>query len=109
MVVWMLAITFYVVPARPMTPPMILSALAVDAGWPRKEVDCAIEIVWRESRWNPESKNPKSSAYGLFQILGTKPSTKIVSQIQAGIRYIKTRYHNSPCLALAHHKRHGWY
>ena len=27
---------------------------------------CLDEIVFKESRWNPKAKNPKSSAFGLF-------------------------------------------
>lgn len=104
-----LAITIYALPARPMTPQMVLSAMAVDAGWSHKEVQCAAELVWRESRWNPEAKNEKSSAYGLFQILSTRPHTLVPHQILVGIRYIAHRYHNSPCRALAFQKRHGWY
>ena len=33
---------------------------------------CLDEIVYKESRWNYKAKNPKSSAYGLFQVLKSK-------------------------------------
>jgi hypothetical protein len=69
---------------------------------------CLDEIVFKESRWNPEAKNPKSSAYGLFQILKSKESDPI-KQIDNGLKYIKARYDGCACTALAHHKKKGWY
>lgn len=109
MVPLMLALTLLAVPARPMSPPELLAALAVDAGWSQTEVACAARIVWLESRWDPKSANPKSSAYGLFQEKRLSRSSTVVTQIQHALRYFAHRYHNSPCLALAFHKRHGWY
>jgi membrane-bound lytic murein transglycosylase MltF len=69
---------------------------------------CLDEIVWKESRWNPKAKNPKSSAYGLFQILKSKEKDPI-KQIDNGLKYINARYNGCACTALAHHKAKGWY
>ena len=69
---------------------------------------CLDEIVWKESRWNYKAKNPKSSAFGLFQILKSKESDPI-KQIDNGLKYINARYEGCACKALAHHKKKGWY
>jgi hypothetical protein len=69
---------------------------------------CLDEIVYKESRWNPKAKNPKSSAYGLFQILKSKEKDPI-KQIDNGLKYINARYNGCACTALAHHKAKGWY
>lgn len=78
------------------------------SGWIAKEWKCLEEIIWRESRWHPHSKNKHSSAYGLFQILGMKPGTPLKKQAEQGINYIKSRY-QTPCNALRFHNTHGWY
>jgi hypothetical protein len=69
---------------------------------------CLDEIVYLESRWNYKAKNPKSSAYGLFQILKSKEKDPI-KQIDNGLKYINARYQGCACTALAHHKKNGWY
>ena len=68
---------------------------------------CVDELWHKESRWNYKAKNPKSSAFGIPQILGLKEKNPI-KQIDKGLAYIKHRYDN-PCNALAHHKIKGWY
>ena len=69
---------------------------------------CLDEIVYKESRWNYKAKNPKSSAFGLFQILKSKDKDPI-KQIDQGLKYINHRYNGCACTALAHHKAKGWY
>ena len=69
---------------------------------------CLDEIVFKESRWNYKAKNPKSSAYGLFQILKSKEKDPI-KQIDLGLKYLEARYDGCACTALAHHKAKGWY
>ena len=71
------------------------------------EFHCVNEIVFKESRWNYKAKNPKSSAHGLFQILGSKEKDP-VKQITQGLKYIKHR-HGTACNALAFHRIKGWY
>ena len=73
-----------------------------------KEFYCLDELLHKESRWNYKVKNPKSSAFGLFQMIGNKEQDPI-KQIDKGLRYIEHRYSGSACKALAHHKLKGWY
>jgi hypothetical protein len=68
---------------------------------------CVDELWYKESRWNYKAKNPKSSAFGIPQILGLK-ETNPIKQIDRGLSYIKHRYSN-PCNALQHHKVKGYY
>ncbi len=67
----------------------------------------ALELLHKESRWNYKAKNPKSSAFGLFQMIGNKEQDPI-KQIDKGLKYIEHRY-GTACKALAHHKIKGWY
>jgi hypothetical protein len=69
---------------------------------------CLDEIVWKESRWNYKAKNPKSSAFGLFQILKSKDKDPI-TQIDKGLIYLNHRYEGNACKALAHHEAKGWW
>ena len=71
------------------------------------EFYCINELWFRESRWNYKAKNPKSSAFGIPQILGLKTKDPI-KQIDRGLAYIKHRYLTA-CNALAFHNRKGWY
>lgn len=78
------------------------------AGWTLREWKALSTIVWLESRWNVRADNPHSSAFGLFQILRMPPDTPLHKQVDAAIRYIKSRY-GSPSVALEHHRKFGWY
>ena len=73
-----------------------------------KEFVC-IEKLWtKESNWRPKAKNKNSSAYGIPQLLKMK-ETNPYKQIDLGLKYIDKRYKGSPCKALSHHKKRGWY
>ena len=72
-----------------------------------KSYRCLV-ILWRsESQWNPKAKNPKSSAYGIPQLLKMTERNPY-KQIDLGLKYIAYRYGN-PCKALDHHKKVGHY
>ena len=72
-----------------------------------KQYRCLV-ILWRsESQWNPKAKNPKSSAYGIPQLLKMK-ETNPYKQIDLGLKYIAKRY-GTPCKALDNHKKVGHY
>ncbi len=72
-----------------------------------KEYRC-LELLWtRESNWNPRADNPKSTAYGIPQLLKLTIKDPYL-QIDRGLKYIKAR-HLTPCKALAFHKRVGHY
>jgi hypothetical protein len=68
---------------------------------------CLDELWFKESRWNPKADNPKSTAYGIPQILNMK-ETNPFKQIDRGLRYIEHR-HQTPCKALQFHNRKGYY
>jgi hypothetical protein len=71
------------------------------------EFYCLSDLWYKESRWNYKAKNPKSSAYGIPQLLNLKSKDPIY-QIDQGLKYIKHR-HQTACNALAFHKKKGWY
>ena len=71
-----------------------------------KQYRCLVELWHKESRWSPIADNPKSTAYGIPQLLKMTERNPY-KQIELGLKYIKHR-HKTPCLALAHHKK-GWY
>jgi hypothetical protein len=71
-----------------------------------REYKCLVELIYRESRWNPLAHNKSSGAFGLFQFLPStwgnykfpfKPKDASI-QITAGLRYIHKRY-DTPCEA----------
>ncbi len=69
---------------------------------------CLEELWFKESRWNPKADNPRSTAYGIPQLLKLKEQNPF-RQIDIGLRYIEHRYNGSACNALQHHKIKGWY
>ena len=72
-----------------------------------KEYRC-LELLWHnESRWNPRADNPKSSAWGIPQLLKYKEKDPY-KQIDQGLKYIKHRY-KTVCKAWVHHKKTGHY
>jgi hypothetical protein len=72
-----------------------------------KQYRC-LELLWtRESQWDPRADNPKSSAYGIPQLLKLKELDPY-KQIDRGLKYIKHR-HSTPCQALAYHLKTGHY
>jgi hypothetical protein len=72
-----------------------------------KEFYCVSDLWYLESRWNYKAKNPKSSAYGIPQLLKLK-SNDPYYQIDQGLKYIRHKHINA-CNALAFHKKKGWY
>ena len=72
-----------------------------------KQYRC-LELLWnRESRWDPRADNPKSSAFGIPQMLKMKELDPF-KQIDLGLKYIEHR-HKTPCKALSYHLRTGHY
>ena len=72
-----------------------------------KQYRC-LEILWnRESRWDPRADNPKSSAFGIPQMLKMKELDPF-KQIDLGLKYIAHK-HSTPCRALHFHNQRGWY
>ena len=75
-----------------------------------KQYRCLVTLWTLESRWNPKADNPKSSAYGIPQLLNMT-ETNPYKQIDLGIKYITHHklYKGDTCKALARHKRVGHY
>lgn len=82
--------------------------LAKQRGFTGVQVRCLLNLWQRESNFRPQALNRRSKAGGVPQILGLDPATPTRKQIQRGLAYITHRY-GTPCQALRHHDRHGWY
>ncbi|WP_299951678.1 transglycosylase SLT domain-containing protein [uncultured Modestobacter sp.] len=84
-------------------------------GGDTSEFSC-LESLWgKESGWNPDAQNPRSTAYGIPQFLdstwagtGIAKTSDGYRQIDAGLIYIDNRY-GSPCGAWSHSQSTGWY
>ena len=74
-----------------------------------KEYSCINKLWTKESNWNPKSKNKKSTAYGIPQLLKLTTNDPYL-QIDAGLKYIKHRYKNGGgCEALNFFLSKGYY
>ena len=72
-----------------------------------KQYRC-LERLWHiESKWNPRADNPRSSAYGIPQLLKLK-TLDPYRQIDLGLKYIKHRYVTA-CKAESHQLKLGFY
>lgn len=90
----------------------IIVALTIflsDKGYSQKDIVCGINLVKAESSFRVHVRNPKSDAYGLFQLMNVKENITIKDQVTRFDKYIKSRYSGSICKALLHHKNHNWY
>ena len=93
---------------------MVQNMAASKFGWSGGQWAALNWLVSHESSWNPNAKNPTSSAYGLFQFLdGTwgpygKKTSDPNKQAMYGLEYIKDRY-GSPAAAKAFWEGHHWY
>lgn len=80
------------------------------------QYSCLVKLWNRESNWRVSAMNKSSGAYGIPQSLpaskmateGPDYLTNPETQIRWGVKYIKGRY-GSPCGALAHSDKLGWY
>lgn len=83
----------------------------------KKHYKCLLELLTRESHWNPKAKNPTSTASGIGQLLegtyrnlGMKHSEHEVPQLVATLAYIGRRYGaGGPCAAWNHWQENRWY
>ena len=76
--------------------------------WNKSEWRALAKLWGKESAWKHDAANPKSTAYGIAQMLKTKPGTPAPRQIERGLVYIQHRY-NKPSMAWAHWRAKGWY
>jgi len=73
-----------------------------------KQYRCLV-ILWRnESKWSPVARNPKSTAFGIPQLL-KMTETNPFKQIDLGLKYIDHRYKGDTCKALKHQEKRGHY
>lgn len=75
--------------------------------WNSKQYACLLSLWGKESAWNHLADNPKSTAFGIAQMLG-ETSRNPLTQINNGLRYIEHRY-GTPCTAWRHWQRNNWY
>ena len=92
------------------------SILLNEYGFSEKEYTCLDTLWTKESHWNYKARNKSSGAHGIPQalpaskmnVVSTDWRTNPVTQIRWGLRYISIRY-ETPCKALAKHKRSNYY
>ena len=86
--------------------------------WGTRQFGCLVTLWNRESHWGFHSTNHRGGTYGIPQTnkativaFGTTFATYMKTpelQVQVGSKYVNYRY-GSPCAALKHSDRHGWY
>ena len=75
--------------------------------WDIQQRRCIRALFTKESRFDHLADNPRSTAFGIGQVLReTSPRPDI--QILNAYKYIAHRY-DTPCRALAFHNRKNWY
>jgi len=75
--------------------------------WDKRQRGCVYRLFTSESRFDHLANNPKSTAFGIGQVL-KETSKQPDIQILHAYKYIEHRY-STPCRALAFHIRHKWY
>ena len=87
-------------------------------GWNTEDYNAVVNIIIKESGFNPNAVNKKSGACGLFQAYPCKDAikeypdymTNYKSQIEWGLKYIKNRpNYGTPTKAWAFWQTHHWY
>lgn len=73
-----------------------------------KEVQCALNIAYKESRYNVNSVNKSSGARGVWQLLWGKPEWSLLKQTQEAHKYVLHRY-DTWCDAYRFHQERNWY
>jgi hypothetical protein len=77
-------------------------------GYNQNQIRCLVTLWTRESRFDHLADNPRSTAYGIAQLLRER-SGEPELQVLHGLRYLGHRYGGSACRALSHSDRRGWY
>ena len=73
-----------------------------------EEAQCWVELIWRESTFNPRARN--GSHYGLAQMRSTwYRDLTPRAQVKAHMKYLDHRYNGSACRALAHLNKRGFH
>jgi hypothetical protein len=74
----------------------------------KREVRCALEIAYKESRYNVDSLNRSSGARGVWQLLWAKPGWSLLKQTEEAHKYVLHRY-DTWCDAYRFHQERNWY
>jgi hypothetical protein len=77
-------------------------------GYNDSQIKCAVTLWTRESRLDHLADNPRSTAYGIAQLLRERSSQPEL-QILRGVRYVEHRYRGSFCSAKRHSDLRNWY
>jgi hypothetical protein len=73
-----------------------------------EESQCWVELIWKESSFNPKAIN--GSHYGLAQMRNSKvKDLSAREQVRWHMRYLDHRYQGSACKALKHLQTRGWH
>lgn len=89
-------------------------SLVLSYGWTEEDYNKLVLLWYRESSWNPNAYNKKSTACGIAQAKpcsktnGTDYRTNWRTQVKWGLNYIKNRY-GSPSGAWSFWQSHHWY
>lgn len=74
----------------------------------KREVQCALQIAYKESRYNVDSFNKSSGARGVWQLLWGKPEWSLLRQTEEAHDYVLHRY-DTWCGAYRFHQERNWY
>lgn len=74
----------------------------------KREARCALQIAYKESRYNVDSFNKSSGARGVWQLLWAKPDWSLLKQTQEAHDYVLHRY-DTWCEAYRFHQERNWY
>jgi hypothetical protein len=86
-----------------------LTLMLTNQGYSQQEVVCTMNLIKIESNFHLHSKNSKSGAYGLFQLMNVKTKLSLNQQVARFNRYVEHRYSGSVCKALDHQYKFHWY
>ncbi len=86
-----------------------LTLLLSQAGFNEAQIQCTMNLVQKESNYNIDSRNNKTGAYGLFQLMRVDKKLTLKQQSDRYVRYINHRYKGDACLAWKHFKAKNWY
>jgi hypothetical protein len=98
------------------SPRTVAHTLLLRRGWSETQWSCLDTLWTRESHWRTGAMNRRSGAYGIPQAMpgskmasmGSDWRTNPLTQIRWGLWYIGASY-GTPCQALAHSNRYGYY
>lgn len=95
-----------------------LTAALKNTGYSSSWIKPMSELIARESSWNPNAKNPSSTAHGYGQFLNSTRKnyekkygigyTSPVNQLVLTMHYVKDRY-GTPQKAINFHNKNNWY